>query len=611
MNKIKKLCLGLALGFFVLPYVKVEALDYGLLECTYTGTYISNEAATGISNMQSGQASASEYTIDLVYSDYRYTSDIENPGVEQSIGLYNFYTEDYTNNRIIEISPFLGNYRVYDRYGLVGYFANTHNYWYDSDGISFNYRAETSFKTALNKSTGCPKYLYFQETIHGGESQLDAHFTNEKPSICSSETNSNEPCHILMEGKTTFASLMDPEKRWSYSSSCDNEKNNKIYADITLYSVDNILKYDAINRNASGYLATEDETNKAVHNVNILSIYNLEKNIPQDMGYNPKEKGSKKSWLSGVCLPDKEGNFSCGETFCRYENRVVNSDFTCTTFDKVEGELKDLYSQANTMFQSATSIASNHLKYQQGSYKEDVTKQYLAKTKEELLQLPLNELVQKQQQMDNANDMLNTYVTGFETYIDSLKRIKETLCISSAFQVDEYSQKAEQQMAGIKFLSGELKNTIINLKDALVEQKASEEQITEAIKTIQKYEELEQKIYELYRISQQNLLANTNFKLNNLNASGCGVLSPDMIAFLETILWYIRIAGVVLAIILSLVDFVKASMSSDEKAIAGVNKRFVTRIILVAVLFLVPVILDFLLNTLNIGSTAGSLKCVR
>jgi len=96
----------------------------------------------------------------------------------------------------------------------------------------------------------------------------------------------------------------------------------------------------------------------------------------------------------------------------------------------------------------------------------------------------------------------------------------------------------------------------------------------------------------------------------NTELDGCGLLGDELIDILDTILWYIRIAGVVLAIILSLIDYIKAATGFDDKAMASTNKRFITRFILVAVLFLIPALLSFMLKALNISTTSGSIDCL-
>ena len=93
--------------------------------------------------------------------------------------------------------------------------------------------------------------------------------------------------------------------------------------------------------------------------------------------------------------------------------------------------------------------------------------------------------------------------------------------------------------------------------------------------------------------------------------SGCDILSRDLKKFLNTILWYVKIAAIVLAMILSLLDYVKAAAGTDDKPMTAANKRFITRLLLIIILFLLPVILTFILNLLNVGSATGdSIECL-
>lgn len=65
---------------------------------------------------------------------------------------------------------------------------------------------------------------------------------------------------------------------------------------------------------------------------------------------------------------------------------------------------------------------------------------------------------------------------------------------------------------------------------------------------------------------------------------------------LQRILNYIKIFGPIAVILLSAIDFIKAIMSSDEKVMQSVQSKFIIRLIAAIALFLIPFIVELILN---------------
>ena len=80
-------------------------------------------------------------------------------------------------------------------------------------------------------------------------------------------------------------------------------------------------------------------------------------------------------------------------------------------------------------------------------------------------------------------------------------------------------------------------------------------------------------------------------------ADYCGILSKDLVEKIEWILDLIKIVGPLLALGLGTLDFVRTVVSGDaDKEMKNTFKRFSTRLIAAALLFLIPVILAFLMD---------------
>lgn len=93
--------------------------------------------------------------------------------------------------------------------------------------------------------------------------------------------------------------------------------------------------------------------------------------------------------------------------------------------------------------------------------------------------------------------------------------------------------------------------------------------------------------------------------INDFNNSTVGC--PDIINMeegklgwlLNTILNYIRIIGPVLVVLLSAIDFIKAVLGTDEKAMKEAQNKLIIRLVAAVALFLVPTLVQLLLSFIN------------
>ncbi len=68
---------------------------------------------------------------------------------------------------------------------------------------------------------------------------------------------------------------------------------------------------------------------------------------------------------------------------------------------------------------------------------------------------------------------------------------------------------------------------------------------------------------------------------------------------LNTILNYIRIIGPVLVVLLSAIDFIRAVLGTDEKAMKEAQNKLIIRLVAAVALFLVPTLVQLLLSFIN------------
>lgn len=83
---------------------------------------------------------------------------------------------------------------------------------------------------------------------------------------------------------------------------------------------------------------------------------------------------------------------------------------------------------------------------------------------------------------------------------------------------------------------------------------------------------------------------------------------PDSVAWLlQQILNFIKIVGPILVVILSSVDFIQVIVKSDDEAMAKAQKKLIKRLILAALLFFIPTLVQVILDVFgfNSGATCG------
>lgn len=591
MNKYLRrlLCFifGVAL-YCLLPIGKVEAAtNFAYLQCNYKTTYISKY----IDELYKNQ----NFDVNLLYSDYEMSAGI---GINQTygpLGLYRIYNDSFNNNTLtIGPTKFLGNAHASASYGVVGLYAELNNYWGDSDDPLIDTRAEMAFQDAISESGSCPKYFYLKKRVSNGTDYVDAYFTNTRPDSCSQSDDSNRPCFVMLSGTTVVSKLIDNEKYWTFKSSCPSAK---IGADISIFSSGNVLKYSSKNNNSSDFLSTEDVSGGYVHDLDILGVYNLENGISQSISYNPRESDSKKSWSDGLCF-SIDGYPSCGNTYC---NTVVAPayNYNCPLFDEIKQELTEKYNLSLISYNKMITIRNAYLKLVDPSHNI-----YIANTYENISNAAELKKIYTALETAKNDDNFKNEQEIFENYLDGIE-----ICTSEKSKITDYYNLISNNSKAYADITANISDSLENIAKRALELNDSQ-LVKDANALAQEYDEASQSAYAFYERVKQNLLDMLDLNLSGLSSSGCDIISYDMKKFLNTVLWYIRIAGIVLTIILSLLDYIKAATGSDDKSMAAANKKFVTRVVLVAVLFLVPVLLDFLLSVLNISTTAGSISCL-
>lgn len=176
------------------------------------------------------------------------------------------------------------------------------------------------------------------------------------------------------------------------------------------------------------------------------------------------------------------------------------------------------------------------------------------------------------------------------------------------YDKDTKTPKNNGLKKGINKISEEYKKKFDSCKKE--EEKKLEEKLDSGEITQEEFEtetkELNNKEQELEDEIKKNKTSlktvEPTIKVNvNVDTSGCGLISEDLREWLQWLLDTIRIAGVVLAIVMGIMDYTKASFASKEDAMKEANKNFTTRLLALALLLLVPTIINLALSIFDVG----------
>ena len=147
------------------------------------------------------------------------------------------------------------------------------------------------------------------------------------------------------------------------------------------------------------------------------------------------------------------------------------------------------------------------------------------------------------------------------------------------------------------------------------------EKIKQANQSIEKLDSFCQSVYKIAYFSDpcvkectkmEPTLSNlkTTYKISKIENNGTAScsLSERMVGWIFKIVQWIRYLVPILLILLSVLDFIKAIASNSEDEIRKVGAKFVKRLIVSALIFILPLILEFLLGIFNIDTYDYCLK---
>lgn len=107
------------------------------------------------------------------------------------------------------------------------------------------------------------------------------------------------------------------------------------------------------------------------------------------------------------------------------------------------------------------------------------------------------------------------------------------------------------------------------------------------------------------------LAKNNNFLALDIQILDCNSLLGDptdensVAWLLQQVFNFVKIIGPILVVVLSSIDFAKVIISSDDEAMGKAGKKLGSRLVLAAMLFFVPLLVEVLLDLFGFTSVCG------
>lgn len=477
----------------------------------------------------------------------------------------------------------------------------------------------STFASAMSRNSGqCPKYMtaeYKDKTWGSYNYKVLFYHTLDESANCSGTPGDKCKAHFYLNSTIANNKVNTVEDQWTAKTS---DSSTGVCSDLSLtFTIKGNQLYGfPVYGKYTSYLQAENwSAPKVVEKIWFSDIASLAFNNsfpalvfdPDTPDFGDTKTYLKLSadgemdwWSVDICAWEN------GITLSRVKNCSTTSDIS-SAIETLNNTIASLYPDVSSVYENSKitfkdydpSLSSVVIKAQQYKTTTDMTVldevTRLAKSIPQYSEEKKNEILKEYESFTDGTHVAMNGKKPCEATITQLNNYKQQFITRS----ENYAKKLEV-----------INEAMENAKKRAEELGADQAKLDDMQEVIDVIDEQIDSIYKVITNLEITLIADKDFKLEKISNTGCNLLSPELVEFLKTILWYIRIAGVVLAIILSLVDYIKASIGSDEKSMASANKKFVTRILLVAVLFLIPALLEFLLETLNISTTAGSLECL-
>lgn len=502
-----------------------------------------------------------------------------------------------------------------------------------------------------SKQGKCPHYMYlayFGKASILGTSKHELRFLDTLTLDCTS-ANASKRCPVIWEvsknSPTELIHYVSGEDQWVYQNLPNVTPNTKCdVKKLTLY-MNNSLLYLKRTYGADNEYSYMTETNIMIKEVGadepgdtkrdplmyiklaLIKKYGQTDSVPivykGDLTY--------KNWY---CLRyNQKGESTYGDplflndcTICE----LPKFEAQCTTLSEVQASAKKITMPYNSTLDTIDKNSKINLNtYIDKKMFDDESRDWILDKQKELGDLinKSEEAMQKVEgELNKAYDSLKTGACGDTSiWIESeRKRVIEQVFFAITKTSIASLKAIIKSEIGVKDESGnyplgsyfyeyekywEEKGLLTDKKKDILEAQSKEasgisDSADAAIKEISKKQEEYKKRYDLLsKLSKGEGIMNIN------SEEGCSVLKGEFQDFLTWIFRVIQIGGMILAFVLGIVDFMTAAASEKDDAMKKAGKRFTTRLIVLAILLILPALINFILGIVNLGIISENPTC--
>lgn len=455
-----------------------------------------------------------------------------------------------------------------------------------------------SFKDSYAKNnSSCPKYMVLKD---GGKSQYIPYFANDKEYYCGDDLSR---CPVIGALNPTGERFLvnGNEKEWKFTSygegACD-QGNLKLYfsgkklrGEIKYPSSSSFYEKSAkksVSVDVRTYPMQEGSTQiKIVYELLKYNAIREDMFIRGDSG-NEKVEIKATGKASGTCtIKGGIERLSIKENCDTYEILAQQS------INSKQNNYKYLKEQLDTGI--ANYVKESNNKFQANDYSgvSDV-----------------NSLVASAEAIHNLikeDGVVKKFLNAYEEYNKSLTENYDKACIDAKTSIEnlqkDLASDNEKVQEKIEALNGSLESI-----KARLEALGKNAEAATVGQYLEGSNEIIQELKRYYAITKATNLLSGNISLDI--REGCAIITSDFKEWLIQLLNIVKIVALVLTVILSMLDFFKGVASGDADAMKKVTKNFSRRLIAVVILFLLPVLIEFILNLVNIvGVDANNPLC--
>lgn len=202
---------------------------------------------------------------------------------------------------------------------------------------------------------------------------------------------------------------------------------------------------------------------------------------------------------------------------------------------------------------------------------------------------------------NNFMGVYNKYEDAFKNPFPNLG--DKYLCQSAAQEMKEKQAQfdKEQEAVGKRILS--FKEQLSLLADEMEKKGASEDVMDFINAGVDASENFSDELESL-RSKIRDIAVFVNVSLN-FSTSGCNLITSGLADWIQQAMNITKICALMLALILGMVDFFRGMASGSADTMKKVWTNFSRRLIVVVILFLLPVILEFILGLVNINGVVA------